>query len=217
MPFTWFVHLPGMSGFREPDRFTVLGLVPAALLAGAAVAWLRAHLRPLLVVVAALALLEAGWSGVSRITTMPAAMPALEGPIAADHSRSIVVDVPFGVRGGTGGYGSPFARQALVLGPADGHPLAVGYMSRLPGATKAEIRAHAFYRYLVQAQKNHLVAPAQLAAARADARAMDVGWVRVWAQSPILRRYLARTGFRFDYRQDGVRVYRPSDLLKQHR
>ena len=217
MPFTWFVHLPGMSGFREPDRFTVLGLVPAALLAGAAVAWLREHLPPLLVVVAALALLEAGWSGVARITTMPAAMPALEGPIAADHSPSIVVDVPFGVRGGTGGYGSPFARQALVLGTADGHPLAVGYVSRLPRATKAGISAHPFYRYLVRAQNNHLVDPAQLAAARADARAMDVGWVRVWAQSPILRRYLARTGFSLDYRQDGVRVYRPSDLLKQRK
>jgi hypothetical protein len=144
MPYTWFVHLPGMSGFREADRFTELGLAPAALLAGATVAWLRDHLRPLLVVVTALAVLEAGWSGVSRITIMPAAMPALDGPIAADHSRSIVVDVPFGVRGGIGKYGSPFPHQALVLATADGHPLAAGYVSRLPYATKAEIRAHPF-------------------------------------------------------------------------
>jgi hypothetical protein len=217
MPFTWFVHLPGMSGFREADRFTELGLVPAALLAGAAVAWLRDHLWPLLVVVAALAVLEAGWSGVSTIKTMPAAMPALDGPIAADHSRSIVVDVPFGVRGGTGGYGSPFPHQALVLATADGHPLAVGYVSRLPDATKGEIRAHPFYRYLVRAQKHRLVAPAQLAAARADARAIDVGWVRVWTQSRIIRRYLAGCGFSFDYRRDGVSVYWPSDLLSERR
>jgi hypothetical protein len=214
MPYTWFVHLPGMSGFREADRFTELGLVPAALLAGATVAWLRDHLRPLLVVVTALAVLEAGWSGLSRITTMPAAMPALDRPIAADHSRSIVVDVPFGVRGGIGKYGSPFPHQALVLATADGHPLAVGYVSRLPYANKAEIRAHPFYRYLVRAQNQHLVTPAQLASARADARAMDVGWVRVWAQSRVIVRYLARCGFSFDYRQDGVSVYRPSALLR---
>ena len=214
MPYTWFVHVPGMSGFREADRFTELGLAPAALLAGAAVAWLRDHLRPLLVVLTALAVLEAGLSGISKITTMPAAMPALDGPIAADHSRSIVVDVPFGVRGGTGGYGSSFARQALALAAADGHPLAAGYVSRLPRATERAISSHPFYRYLVRAQKQHRVTPAQIAFARADARAMDVGWVRVWAQSRILMRYLAGTGFSFDYRQDGVSVYRPSDLLK---
>jgi hypothetical protein len=203
-----------MSGFREADRFTELGLAAAALLAGAAVAWLREHARPLLVVVAALAVLEAGWSGVSVIKTMPAALPALDRPIAADHSRSIVVDIPFGVRGGTGGYGRELPHQALVLATADGHPLAAGYVSRLPWATRREIQAHPFYRYLVQAQQNHLAAPAQLAAARADARAMDVGWVRVWVRSTIVLRYLAGTGFSFDYRQEGVSVYRPSDLLK---
>ncbi|HTW05684.1 MAG TPA: hypothetical protein VMF87_35695, partial [Streptosporangiaceae bacterium] len=37
MPFTWLVRVPGLSGFREPDRFALLGLVAAALLAGCAV------------------------------------------------------------------------------------------------------------------------------------------------------------------------------------
>ena len=41
MPFTWFVQLPGLAGFREATRFGMLGLVPAALLAGAGVEWLR--------------------------------------------------------------------------------------------------------------------------------------------------------------------------------
>ena len=41
MPFTWFVQLPGMAGFREAARLTMLGVLPAALLAGAAVDWLR--------------------------------------------------------------------------------------------------------------------------------------------------------------------------------
>ena len=41
MPYTWFVRIPGLSAFREADRFAILGLVPAALLAGAAVDWMR--------------------------------------------------------------------------------------------------------------------------------------------------------------------------------
>jgi hypothetical protein len=33
MPFTWFVQIPGMAGFREAARLTMLAFVPAALLA----------------------------------------------------------------------------------------------------------------------------------------------------------------------------------------
>ena len=218
MPFTWFVHLPGMSGFREADRFTELGLAPAALLAGAAVAWLRDHLWPLLVVVAALAVLEAGWSGVSTIKTMPAAMPALDGPIAADHSRSIVVDVPFGVRGGT--------RGLRKLVPAPG--ARAGDRRRAPARGGVRLAASRCHQGRDQsapvlslsragAETPPGLAQAQLAAARADARAMDVGWVRVWTQSRIIRHYLAGCGFSFDYRRDGVSVYRPSDLLSERR
>ena len=60
MPYTWFVRIPGLASFREADRLAILGLVPAALLAGAAVNWLRYHAKPLLVVVLALGILEAG-------------------------------------------------------------------------------------------------------------------------------------------------------------
>ena len=106
MPFTWFAQIPGLSGFREPDRMMMLGIVPAALLAGAAVNWLRYHLRPapavsVIAVVAVLGVLEAGWSGNPLVGTVPTALPAVDRPIAADHSRSIVLDVPFGLRGGT--------------------------------------------------------------------------------------------------------------------
>src|SRR5690242_1026167 len=41
MPYTWFVRLPGLSSFREADRLAILGLLPAALLAGAAVEWFQ--------------------------------------------------------------------------------------------------------------------------------------------------------------------------------
>src|SRR5260370_34704038 len=100
MPYTWFVQLPGMAGLREAGRLTMLGIVPASLLAGAAVDWLRHHLAPLLIPVLILAALETGWAGNPAVGTMRTALPAVDRPIAADHSASIVVDVPFGIRRG---------------------------------------------------------------------------------------------------------------------
>ena len=63
MPFTWLVHIPVLSALREADRFALLGMIGAAMLAGAAVDWLARHARPLIIVVAALAVFEAGWAG----------------------------------------------------------------------------------------------------------------------------------------------------------
>ena len=83
MPYTWFIRIPGLSSFREADRLAILGLVPAALLAGAAVNWLRYHAKPLLVVVLALGILEAGYSGTPRIGTMPTSYPRVDRGIMA--------------------------------------------------------------------------------------------------------------------------------------
>ena len=152
LPFTWFVKVPGLSSFREADRFTLLGLIPAALLAGAAVNWLRYHARPLLIPVLALALLEAGWSGNPGIATMPTAMPALDTPIAADHSNSVVVDIPFGIRGGLPVIGSGFPPQSMVLATADHHPLADAFISRIPATTLSGIEHHPFYATLLNAE-----------------------------------------------------------------
>src|SRR5262249_58452639 len=82
MPFTWFVQLPGMAGFREAARFTMLGVVPASLLAGAAVDWLRYHLASLLIPVLMLAALETGWAGNTAGGTLRPPRPARERPIA---------------------------------------------------------------------------------------------------------------------------------------
>jgi hypothetical protein len=155
---------------------------------------------------------------------MPTALPALDHPIAADHSQSLVVDVPFGVRGGVplNGEGAAFDPEAQVLATADGHPRAVGFVSRLPAPTLAGIRRHAFYYGLLTAEgqpRSSLTGtgtyPALLAAERLDARRLDVGWVLVWpcsdrqcSTSDIIR-YLQRTGFQLDYKADGVLVYRP--------
>lgn len=215
MPYTWFVRIPGLSSFREADRLAILGLVSAALLAGAAVDWLRYHARPLIVVVLALGVLEAGYSGSPRIGSMPTALVKLDAPIAADRSGSVVVDIPYGLRGGIPIYGSRFATEALVLATADGHPRAVAYASRVPATTLAAISQHAFYTYLIHTQHYNTahyipLSAAQVAAARQDIRHIDVGWVLVWHSNRAILRFLAQTGFRFDYRADDVLVYRPA-------
>ncbi len=220
MPFTWFVQIPGLAGFREATRFGVLGLVPASLLAGAAVGWLRARSVLLVVPVVLLGLLEAGWGGDGSVgawggTPAPGvirtALPAVDGPIAADHSSSVVVDVPFGIRGGIPlpGEGAAFDPEAQVLATADGHPRAVAYLSRIPVPALAAIRRNAFYAGLLKAQDRRGSDPVQIAAARQIARRINIGWVIVWQQTPDIRSYLARTGFRFVHRADGALIYRP--------
>ena len=220
MPDTWLIRLPGMSSFREPDRLALLGLVGAAILAGAAIDWLARRSRLALIPVALLAALEAGWPGPPG--SMPTALPAVDRPIAADRSGSIVVDVPFGIRG-IPWYGKGVSPLALVLATADGHPRADSYTSWVPRPTLAGIRGHAFYTGLAAAQEGLPVSAAHLAAARQDAAALHIGWLLVWTKQWMARHrpqhyhlpygaiyhYLAATGFRLGYQADGVKVYRP--------
>lgn len=216
LPYTWLMRVPLLSDLREADRFALLGLVGAVLLAGAAVDWLRRRAWAVIPVVAALAVLEAGWWG-AELSQMPTAYPALDRPIAADHSGSVVVDVPFGMRGGIPLYGGLIPPPAFVMATADGHPRGESYTSWVPAPTIRQIKGQLFYRLLVRCQNFipgkpldlHATA-AQLAQARANARHLHIGWVVVWVNNPVVARYLAVTGFRLDYRADGASVYRPA-------
>jgi hypothetical protein len=221
MPFTWFVQVPGMAGFREATRFVMLGLVPASLLAGAGFGWLARRSKPLAAVVLVAGALEAGWAGDAAVGAwagtpvpgvMPTTLPALDRPIAADHSSSLVVDVPFGVRGGVPlpGEGAAFDPEDQVLATADGHPRAIAYLSRLPAPTLTAMRKNAFYMGLLRATNQPDSFPVPITAASANARRLGIGWVIVWQQSPAVRSYLAGTGFRLDYSADGAYVYRPA-------
>jgi hypothetical protein len=156
-----------------------------------------------------LAVMEAGWTGAPARGLMPTAMPALDNPIIADHSGSIVLDIPFGLRGGLPLYGSGIARPAMVLATSDGHPRAISYTSWVPRADTAWFKRHPFYVSLVAVQHGQRVAASRLPAARRDVHGMNIGWVLVWQASPQTIRYLTGTGFVFDYRADGVSVYRP--------
>ena len=223
MPYTWLIKLPGLSLFREADRLALLGLVGACLLAGAAVEWLRRRAWPVLIVVALLGGLEAGWPGPAGQAIVATTLPAVDHAIAADHSGSVVVDVPFEVRG-PHQFGRDFPLYALEVAVEDGHPRGDSYTSGVPERTLNGIRQHAFYAALVAVQEGGRITPARLAAARLDLRTLHVGWVLVWSQRwtfsggagqqrvnlhyPQIRRFLAETGFRLDYQADGVLVYR---------
>jgi hypothetical protein len=153
MPYTWFVRLPGLSSFREADRLAILGLLPAALLAGAAVEWCRYHAKPLLAVIAAAAILESGYSGTTpKVGSIPVSFPGVDRGILRDHSNSIVLDLPFGLRGGIPVDGVPFFPQALVMATEDGHPRSIAYTSRVPGPTIKAINSHPFYFALIHAE-----------------------------------------------------------------
>jgi hypothetical protein len=249
MPYTWFVRIPGLSSFREADRLAILGLLPAALLAGAAVNWARYHAKPLLVVVLAAWVLEAGYSGNPKVGSMAAGYPRVDARIAAQHTNSVVVDIPFGMRGGIPVWGAPFFPKALVMATADGHPRAIAYTSRVPQPTIDAMAGHPFYSGLVYIQhevpracpwavpaigttaRGHQnqatgcvqpvgvaplhpikLSPSQLAAARRDARTLNIGWAVVWKRNisidSFVLTYLKDTGFTFAYRSGNVLVYR---------
>jgi hypothetical protein len=142
---------------------------------------------------------------------MPTAMPALDGPIAAQHTTSIVVDVPFGIRGGLPVIGDGFAPESMVLATADGHPLANALISRIPASTLNGIKGEPFYEALLNAQGgHHRTSSAEFGAAKINARQLNIGWVLVWRPEADLLRLLRLTGFRRAYEADGVVVYRPA-------
>jgi hypothetical protein len=186
MPYSWLIRIPGLSALREADRLALLGLLGAAILAGAAIGWLWEHLKPVLaataiVVIAAAGALEAGWSAYGA--TMPMSYPTVDAAIAAgkDH-RSIVVDLPFGLRGGVNTTGFRLPPQSLVMATEDGHPRAVSYTSWVPQPTTHSIWRIPFYEYLFHAQTGskypHNGKVMRLV--RHSAAGRGINWIIVW-------------------------------------
>jgi hypothetical protein len=187
MPYTWLVRIPGLAGMREADRFAIVGLLGAAMLAGLAVQWLskRKITTPLVAVVIALGTLEAGWSGSARTSpgyegVMPTEFPRLNRFLSSDHSGSIVVDFPYGMRGGVGATGSEIAPAAMLVATGDGHPRAVSYTSWISKVAIKQIARHAFFRNLYQAERSGNLSAVGVSRARADLKSLHVGWVLMW-------------------------------------
>jgi hypothetical protein len=191
MPYSWLVRIPGLAGLREADRFALVGLIGAALLAGIVVQWISERkLRqavPLMVVVTALAVLELGWTGgtdgppLTPSFNMATTFSAIDSRIAADHSKSIVVDLPWGLRGGLSLIGSGISDQALLLATSDGHPRAESYSAWVPWPTINAMEAHPFFRLVIKYQGSTLTpTPSELQRAAADLKTLHIGWVVEW-------------------------------------
>src|SRR5258706_322468 len=213
MPYTWLVRIPGLAGMREADRFAIVGLIGTAMLAGLAVQLLskRKITRPLIAVVLALGALEAGWSGAARTSpgyqgVMPTALPRLNHFLSSDHSGSIAVDFPYGLRGGVGATGSDIAPAAMLIATDDGHPRAISNTSWVSKVAIKGIARHAFFRYLYQAEDNVSLSAADVSRAKADLETMHIGWVlmlrNVWTRHKprwrygYIDRYLTAVAFR---------------------
>lgn len=219
MPYTWLIRIPGLSDFREASRFAELGLAAAALLAGSAVDWLRYHARPVLVVGLAAAVLELGWGGNPPGQVMPASLhvgtmgtsyPKIDGPIAADHSNSIVVDFPFGIRGGPPVLGPQFAPQTELMATADQHRLADALISRPPAATMTGINHIAFYRALLDITHQIRISGELRHTAWAGAKYRKINWVIVWPDQMVplsISGFLKHVGFKLDYEVRGIKVF----------
>jgi hypothetical protein len=215
MPYTWLVRTPGLSGLREADRIAVIGLLGAAVLAGCTVDYLARRWRtwPVLLAVLALGALEAGWTPpAALVQTMRTSLPELNQPIAADHSRSIVLDLPFGLRGGLPLHGLRIPTRALVAATTDGHPRSVSYTSWVPDPTWKALMRHPFYHQLENAQLHgSKYGTSRLGPARKDVLRLDIRWVLIWQSlRPAVLNYLEQTGFRYDYQVDGVTVMKQS-------
>ncbi len=191
MPYTWLVRIPWLSGLREADRFALVGMIGVALLAGIVVQWISERkwkiAAPLLVVVLALSVFELGWQGgttgppFTPTEVMPDRMAWLDAPIKADKSNSIVLDVPYGLRGGLRLTGSGISERAFVLATEDGHPRAESYTAWVPLPTINAIKAHAFFKYLMVYQgATHEPTNNQLKAASRDLKTLNIGWVVEW-------------------------------------
>lgn len=195
MPYTWLVRIPGFAGLREADRFMLVGMIGVALLAGLVVDWLSRRrwwlAVPLVAIVVALGVFESGWAGgltggspttFTPTQSMPTAMPAFDAMLKADHSHSIVLDVPWGLRGGLRLIGSGISERMFVLATEDQHPRAASYTAWVPLPTINAIEAHPFFKYLMKYQSSRSYPTRrELAAAAADLRTLNIGWVIEWA------------------------------------
>ena len=216
MPYTWMTYLPFFADVRVPARFTMLGMLPLAMLGGVGFALLRARGRIALALAGGLlafAVVESGFpDGGAAREWVPMQRERLYAPVKADRSDSIVVDVPLGFIGATEGVGgAPGGNiEPMLRATQHGHPVASGYVTRLTRAKVDELLRHRFYADLIALQNPDTPAPAVDAPAGAeDARRSDVGWVVVWpdAHRRVLL-FLTRTGFERAGEEDGILLYR---------
>lgn len=219
LPYTWYVQIPGFADQRVAGRFVILGVLAAAILAGFGIVelsrrgrWARGALA-LALIVAALDL------GSPMSFQGPISQPELYDPIRRDRSRSLVVDVPLAWVTGTRFLGTPTNVRSMLRATEHEHPIAYGVVGRADAGMLADLAQHRFYTDLMLLQGGaYLTAapvpsPPDPIAGRMDARVLGVGWVVIQPSAdPAVFNYLRLTGFGLVNQQDGVSVYRASEL-----
>jgi len=220
MPYTWLVQLPLFEDVRVPSRFVMLGLLGLVVLAGFGAVGLWRHRpwgRALVIVALLFALVESGFpDGGSSKRWVPLERDGLYAPVRNDRSASKVVDIPLAFIGATDGAGrTPGKFEPMLRATQNGgHDIAEGYVTRLSPDTIAKLVAHPFYAAVLAQQGSGPddvapLPPMDLAAVKADLRAMDVGWVTLWPNaSKRVPAFLRSLGFTPVRRSDGIVLYR---------
>jgi len=215
LPFTWFMDLPVLGSLRVPQRFALLGLLPAVLLAATGAEWMFGRLRPLfrgllLAATVGLVLIE---GAVLLPANLAATNDAITAPIRADHSNSVVVDVPLSWQSGVSVIGPLYgAAPAMLRATQHEHPIAAGYISRVNQGRIAQLAAQPLYSQLLRVQgQAHLgsVSAREVQQARSNARHLGVRWAVVWPEAGAAAiPYLLRVGFRRVVSSDGSTLMR---------
>jgi hypothetical protein len=215
MPYTWYVQLPGFADQRVAARFIMLGLLPAALLAGFGIRalWARARWgQSLLALALVVCALDLG-SPVSFLGEIE--QPELYEPIRRDRSDSIVVDVPLSWVTGTRFVGTPTNVQSMLRATEHGHPIAYGVVGRADVDMLASLARNRFYTDLMVQQGGADFSatgpppPPDPRVGAANARELGVGWAVVQPTAArAVSEYLVAAGFQLVVDRDGVRVFR---------
>jgi hypothetical protein len=190
-------------------------MLPATLLAGfglQALAKRKALGWAILTVALAFCALDLGSPMAFR---GPITQATLYAPIKADHSNSIVVDVPLIWLTGTRYLGTPTNYAAMLRATQHGHPIAYGVVGRADVELLQSLARNRFYTDLMilQGQASLAAVPVPTSPdpneGRRDARQLHVGWVVVQPTAdPAVLTYLRETGFRLVVEDQGVRVFR---------
>jgi hypothetical protein len=214
LPYTWLVQAPGFADLRVAARFVILGTLPAALLAGfglQALGKMKAFGWAPMAVALTFCALDLGSPMAFR---GPITQSKLYAPIKADHSSSIVVDVPLLWLTGTRYLGTPTNYAAMLRATQHRHPIAYGVVGRADVELLQSLATNRFYTDLLvlQGQASLAAVPVPTSTdphlGRIDARQLHIGWVVVQpTASRAVLSYLRETGFRLVVEDQGVRVF----------
>lgn len=213
MPFTWLTYVPLLGDIHAPSRFTLLGMLPLSMLAGAGFQQLRREGRLASAIAYALVLfglLESGFpDGGAAKQWVPLTRAGLYAPITRDRTHSLVVDVPLGFVGSTAGAGEAANdMEPMLRATQHGHPVAEGYVTRLPQSLINDLVNVPLYAAILAEQSGQQT-DVKPAVARSDATAIGARWVVVWPEANLaVRRYLMAIGYRTANIADGIRVMR---------